>query len=139
MPTVRTKAGTVSTARTTPAPGHWAKTPTQTADKVSSSSAVANEKAAWLTGGVTPGDAYVWTQGADGMPSTLQMWVSIIPVGGVAATWEEWMTLPTGAKVATKHMFMTREMRMTEVGGAATLAELEPGPDPFAALMEPAK
>lgn len=88
----------------------------------------------YTQGGVTPGDAYLWSQGTDGMPDKLRMWVSIIPIGGVEATWEDWMTLPTGAKVATKHHFMGLEMVMGDVKAAATLAELEPGPDPFAAI-----
>ncbi len=57
----------------------------------------------YATGGVTPGDAYLWELDANGLPRNYQMWVSVLPIGGISSTWENWVTLPTGAKIATKH------------------------------------
>lgn len=88
------------------------------------------------TGGVTPGDHYLWTLGEDDLPVSWRMWVQIIPKGGTRATWTGWQTLATGAIVATEHRIGgLLKLRLTDVAGAADLATLEPGPDPFAALF----
>lgn len=89
----------------------------------------------YSSGGLTPGDSYLWLLGPDDVPVAWRMWVSVIPVGGARASWEGWTTLATGAKVSTKHALGPVTMEITELAGAATLAELAPGPDPFAALM----
>ncbi|MFH1571029.1 MAG: hypothetical protein ABIL09_23755 [Gemmatimonadota bacterium] len=88
----------------------------------------------YSTGGATLGDSYLWLPGPDGLPRTWLMWVSIIPLGGLSATWDGWQTLATGARVATRHRILFYTLKLDEVAGAASLADLEPGDDPFAAL-----
>lgn len=56
----------------------------------------------YTAGGVTPGDTYVWTLDKNGRPISFRMWVSIIPIGGLQATWEQWDTTHTGAVIATQ-------------------------------------
>lgn len=57
----------------------------------------------YTTGGVTPGDAYLWLSDANGVPTAWQLWVGIIPIGGLEFSWEDWLTLPTGAKISMMH------------------------------------
>ncbi len=87
-------------------------------------------------GGVTPGDSYLWTLDADGMPASWRMWVSIIPVGGLEVTWGGWKKLDTGALVSTQHEAGPITLEMVDVAGAETLAALTGGDDPFAPLLE---
>ncbi len=89
------------------------------------------------SGGVTPGDAYLWEFDPQGRPKAWSMWVSILPIGGVVFTWEGWRQLPTGAWLATQHRgVFGLPLNLEQVEAAATLAELEPGPDPFAPLIK---
>lgn len=96
------------------------------------------QKALLLTydrGGATPGDAYLWHLDPDTQrPQRWQMWVSVIPIGGLSATWQGWQQLSTGAWVATQHEMGPLPLEITEVAGAHTLAELLGDQDPFARL-----
>jgi hypothetical protein len=56
----------------------------------------------YLDGGVTPGDAYLWVTDENGLPRYYRMWVSIIPVGGLKATWENWQEYE-GTMIAGQH------------------------------------
>jgi hypothetical protein len=91
---------------------------------------------AYSSGGVTPGDAYLWHLDAAGRPVSWQMWVSIIPIGGLSATWEGWVQLPTGAWVSTSHHIGPVHIEVTELNGAETLAKLVSGADPFKPLLD---
>jgi len=65
-----------------------------------------NSKALLVTysaGGTTPGDSYLWKVDKNYLPKSYQMWVSIIPIGGIEATWDGWTTTQSGAYLATKH------------------------------------
>ncbi len=87
-------------------------------------------------GGRTPGDAYLFTLDANGRPIRWAMWVSILPVGGLKATWAGWVRLPTGAWVSTEHAIGPLDLRITDLEAAETLGEWVDGPDPFAALVD---
>ena len=86
----------------------WLNAPAKARDGGTERSVVTGEdgdkqlKVHYTTGGVTPGDTYVWILDQDGLPTAVKMWVSIIPVGGTKATWEGWREL-MGAKIATEH------------------------------------
>lgn len=89
----------------------------------------------YASGGVTPGDAYAWRIGEDGTPIAWRMWVQVLPVGGAEARWEDWTTLPTGARLARRRVAGPATIEMRDLEAAETLAQLEPGPDPFALLV----
>ena len=89
----------------------------------------------YALGGETPGDSYLWKIGKDGVPRAWQMWVSILPVGGIEVSWEAWIELSTGARVSTIHRVGLFTLRLEDVAGAETLSELFTG-DPFAKIFE---
>jgi hypothetical protein len=44
----------------------------------------------YTSGGVTPGDSYLWIIDSRGFPSAWKLWTSNIPLGGVKFGWEGW-------------------------------------------------
>lgn len=84
------------------------------------------------SGGVTPGDAYLWHLDASGRPTAWQMWVGIIPIGGVRATWDAWVTLDA-VPLSTSHTFGPITLKLDDIA-VGSLAEVAPGADPFADL-----
>ncbi len=87
------------------------------------------------SGGVTPGDSYLWHLDADGLPVSYQMWVSIIPIGGVKATWENWTTLQTGLKVPTKHQLGPLSIPISNAKSGIVYSEIGLDKDPFESIL----
>lgn len=89
----------------------------------------------YASGGVTPGDAYLWLLDEKSRPRAWRLYVRILPIRGIEFTWEGWTRLPTGALVSTEHRVLgMRAVTIGELLGGSTLAEVEPGPDPFAEI-----
>ncbi len=91
----------------------------------------------YTKGGSTPGDSYLWQLDAEGQPLSYRMWVSIIPIGGLKATWESWENLSSGARVATRHQFAGMlPIKILNLRSGDTYQDLDLKEDPFAALAE---
>ncbi|WP_204345798.1 hypothetical protein [Psychroserpens algicola] len=59
----------------------------------------------YTSGGSTPGDSYLWHLDDSGKPLSYQMWVDILPIDGLEASWQDWTTTTTGAQLPTFHKF----------------------------------
>ena len=87
---------------------YWLNAPAKLFDKGTERSIVQHEGkdallVTYTSGGITPGDSYLWFVDENNLPTSYKMWVKIIPIGGVEFTWEDWTTTSTGAKIATTH------------------------------------
>jgi len=71
----------------------------------------------YSSGGSTPGDSYLWFLDENGNPTHYKMWVSIIPMGGISATWSDWKQTSSGIKLPTSHKLslLGMEIDMGEV------------------------
>ena len=68
-------------------------------------------------GGTTPGDSYLWHLDEQGFPTSFQMWVKIIPVQGISASWEQWITTESGAQLPRFHKLLFLDIIMGSVQG----------------------
>lgn len=69
----------------------------------------------YTSGGTTPGDSYLWKLNANGFPESYQMWVKIIPIGGIKATWDDWKVMENGLFLPTSHKLGPVTIDMGEV------------------------
>jgi hypothetical protein len=67
----------------------------------------------YTSGGSTPGDSYLWILDENYVPTSYKMWTSIIPIGGVSATWSNWKNTESGIKLPTKHTLSIFGMQLT--------------------------
>lgn len=75
------------------------------------------------SGGVTPGDSYLWLLDNQNIPTGYKMW-TFIPVKGMHITWEGWKTLKGGAKVAVSHKSTALSFDMKDVAEGDSPIEL---------------
>ncbi|WP_299129237.1 hypothetical protein [uncultured Winogradskyella sp.] len=71
----------------------------------------------YTTDGTTPGDSYLWHFDETGKPKSYQMWVDILPIGGLEATWDQWIKTQSGALLPTTHKLLIFNLDMGKVEG----------------------
>jgi len=71
----------------------------------------------YTSGGNTPGDSYLWKLQPNGFPISFKMWVSIIPVGGIEASWDDWQVMESGAFLPSRHSLGPFTLDMGDVRG----------------------
>ena len=69
----------------------------------------------YKSGGITPGDSYLWIVDDNGLPKAWKLWVKILPLGGIEFSWADWITLPTGAKISTLHNLKSTSFSIPEL------------------------
>ena len=74
----------------------------------------------YSSGGSTPGDSYLWHLDENGRPKSFQMWVDILPINGLEASWSDWTTTETGAMLPSFHKMMVLGL---EIDGIKTNRE----------------
>jgi hypothetical protein len=88
----------------------------------------------YASGGVTPGDSYLWFLDESGVPQKYKMWVKIIPIGGVEATWEKWTKTKTGVSVATQHKLGPLTIVINDLKTGYSLSDIDAEANLFDAI-----
>ncbi len=83
------------------------------------------------SGGVTPGDSYLWFYDENFRPTGYKMWVSIIPIGGTYASWDKWVTLPSGVQLSTSHEMKVFTLNLTNVKEGRNYSDFGFDSNPF--------
>ncbi|MEQ8807825.1 MAG: hypothetical protein RIE59_02055 [Imperialibacter sp.] len=68
----------------------------------------------YTSGGVTPGDSYLWLLDENFKPRAWKLWVKIIPIGGVEISWENWQNYE-GAWLASSRNAGFYKMEITDI------------------------
>jgi hypothetical protein len=120
--------------------GFWLIAPFKVRDPGTKRGIVVNEdgsKSLMVTydsGGRTPGDHYLWHLDANGRPTAWQLWVKILPIGGLRFGWEDWQQLPGGAWVASSRTTKLMDLHVDDIKGGQAWSDFGRERDPFEAL-----
>ncbi len=99
----------------------WLVAPFKVFDKGTKRSIVKQEDGSdgllvtYAAGGTTPGDSYLWKLNANGFPESYKMWVKIIPVGGIEASWDDWQVMESNVFLPTSHKIGPFTLNMGKV------------------------
>lgn len=69
----------------------------------------------YTSGGTTPGDSYLWFIDENGRPKGYQMWVDIIPIGGLYASWDNWQTMESGIPLSGLHTLLILDIDVENI------------------------
>ncbi len=93
-------------------------------------------KITYTSGGVTPGDSYLWILDENYRPVAWKMWVQLLPIGGVKTTWENWVQTAPGFYISTRHNTLGLDLEMiTDLKAGQTLEEIDRKNNPFLDLV----
>ena len=53
-----------------------------------------------------PEDSYLWILDENGKPEKLKMWTSALPIDGLEASWNDWVTTESGAQLPAFHSIL---------------------------------
>lgn len=84
----------------------------------------------YKSGGVTPGDAYLYLLDDNNRPTAFKMWVSIIPIGGIKATFDGWQNI-NGAWFSTDHKLGPLSIPITNLKAGNSFKDLGFEVNPF--------
>jgi len=62
-------------------------------------------------------DSYLWIFDENGKPEKLKMWTSALPIDGLEASWNDWITTESGAQLPTFHSILVMGLDMGLVKG----------------------
>lgn len=68
----------------------------------------------YTTGGVTPGDSYLWIIDERGFPKAWKLWTSNVPIGGLRTSWGGWVERG-GAWFSTFHASKLIDLEITDL------------------------
>jgi hypothetical protein len=120
--------------------GFWLVAPFKVRDPGTRRAVVVNDDGSksllvtYESGGRSPGDHYLWHLDATGRPIAWQLWVKILPIGGLRFGWEDWQQLPGGAWVSSTRSTRLKDLRITDIKGGMQLSDFGRIEDPFAAI-----
>ena len=69
----------------------------------------------YTSGGSTPGDSYLWYFDEMHRPKAFEMWVGLLPVGGLRATWDQWQTSTNGAYFPESHKILILNLSIDDL------------------------
>lgn len=94
-------------------------------------------KVIYQDGGVTPGDTYLWEfDQKTNLPISFKMWVKIFPIGGIKSNWENWITLPGGAKIAKARKIGPMNIKISNIKSGKSFKDCGLEKDPFLVLAQ---
>lgn len=84
----------------------------------------------YASGGTTPGDSYLWLLDQDCRPYAWQMWVEVLPIGGLEVSWAGWRQAKSGAWLSTEHHLSGLSLTLSDLELTREGAALDEG-DPL--------
>lgn len=88
----------------------------------------------YQSGGVTPGDQYLWLLDENKRPRAWKMWVNIIPVGGLEFSWQDWRVKEGQPLLATDHRGPMFSVPIMNLQLEEEITAIREGQDPLEAL-----